>query len=600
MERVPVNPAPAFIFRWKLGDITVRYLLIFVFALVGKFLFDSQFGFYEDDYLQILPYYQYSLGDAIAHAWWDLQHWQHGEPLGFAIADLHAYFVTRFDTLLVGFSLGLILVGLNGCLFYRLARRFFPDFPAFIAACVFVLYPADTSEQIIMNQPWQLLNLTFVLLAFLFYRRNITLSYGLALCSLLTYEHFFFPFAAAPFFLDRGERFSIKRCISHGCFIVLSATCLILARDFVGESRAREVTGSPSEVLLKIPSAVGLGLSNSVETLFARISDAIVHGGPVSWRIIILAGVLIVLIFRRKNSAEPDGASENKPEHSLRELLIIAGGAIFAAAAGYVLAFRPDNYPPILNLGRLSGFNAPASIGVCILVGCVITAVGRLNKVAREVVAWVSAGAVGALVAVGVYIQQVDYVASWDQQRSVLQQLFATSRTWTPNTVLVIDLDNSDRKSVATPGFPVSWVSVDLPDVVPQLMHVLAFREFTKDHQACPMAIGYSRFMTPAAAEPGGVKLDIADHDPIHIKDGNFQLFQIHHGQLTRVQDPIWTVAGVQLHQEVLQAVRQWPLPLSKAGMILLQGNVLWPSVDRGIMHPTITRPFSQFYPQGD
>ena len=195
MERVPVNPAPAFVFPWKLGDIKVRYLLIFVFALVGKFLFASQFGFYEDDYLQILPYYQYGLGDAIAHAWWDLQHWQHGEPLGFAIAAFHAYFVTRFDTLLVGFLLGLILVGLNGCLFYRLARRFFPDFPAFIAACVFVLYPADTSEQIIMNQPWQLLNLTFVLLAFLFYRRNITLSYGLALCSLLTYEHFFFPFA---------------------------------------------------------------------------------------------------------------------------------------------------------------------------------------------------------------------------------------------------------------------------------------------------------------------------------------------------------------------------------------------------------------------
>jgi hypothetical protein len=258
MERAPVNPAPAFIFRWKLGDITVRYLLIFVFALVGKFLFDSQFGFYEDDYLQILPYYQYSLGDAIAHAWWDLQHWQHGEPLGFAIADLHAYFVTRFDTLFVGFLLGLILVGLNGCLFYRLARRFFPDFPAFIVACVFVLYPADTSEQIIMNQPWQLLNLTFVLLAFLFYRKNIIISYGFALCSLLTYEHFFFPFAAAPFFLSRGERFSIKRCISHGCFIVVSATCLILARDFVGESRAREVTGSPGEVLLKIPNAVGL------------------------------------------------------------------------------------------------------------------------------------------------------------------------------------------------------------------------------------------------------------------------------------------------------------------------------------------------------
>jgi hypothetical protein len=594
MERVPVSPSPAFI-PWMVRGVKLRYLLIFAVAFVGKFWFASGFGFYEDDYLQILPFYALKLGDALQRAWFDLRTWPHGEPIGFAIADLHAYFVSRFDTLLVGFLLGLILVGLNGCLFYRLAKRFFPDFPAFIAACVFVLYPADTSEQIIMNQPWQVLNLTFVLLAFLFYRRNLTLSYGLALCSLLTYEHFFFPFAAAPFFLGRGERFSVKRCISHAFFIVISASALILTRDFIGEPRAREVTGSPGEILTKIPSSIGLGLSNSIETLFARVSDAIVHGSNVLWAITILVTISIVVVFRRRSSVELDGTNGNEPEHSWQDLLIIAGGALFAAAAGYVLAYRPANYPPILNLGRLSGFNAPASIGVCILVGCVITALSRLGAVVREIVVWVSTVAVGALVAAGVYIQQVDYVASWNQQRSLLQQLFATSNTWTPDSVLVIDLDNSDRKSMSTPGFPVYWVSVDLPDVVPQLMHPLALQEFIKDHQACPIAVGYSRFMTPVAAEPGGVKLDMENHAPIHVKDGNFQLFQIHQGRLIRVSDPIWSIAGVQLRQQSLQATRQWGVPLSKPGTILLQGYGLWPSVDNGIMYPT-TPSFGRLY----
>jgi hypothetical protein len=606
MKRAPADPSPAFI-PWAVRGRNLRYLVIFVIAFVGKFLFASQFGFYEDDYLQILPAYQYSLWDAISTAWGDLQTWQHGEPIGFFIADLHAYFVTRFDTLLVGFLLGLILVALNGCLFYQLARRFLPDFPAFVAACVFVLYPADTSEQIIMNQPWQLMNLTLVLLAFLFYRRNITLSYGLALCSLLTYEHFFFPFAAAPFFLRRGERFSFKSCLSHAFFIVISATCLILVRDFIGDPRAREVTGSPGEVFTKIPTSIGLGLSNSVSTLFNRISDALVYGGSLSWGMTILTGLSVALMFLRKNSA--DTVSENEPEHSWRQLLVVAAGALFAAAAGYALAFRPDNYPPILNLGRLSGFNAPASIGICILIGCAVTAISRLSAITREIVAWVSAGAVGALVAVGVYIQQVDYVASWDQQRSVLQQLFATSNTWNPDTVLVIDLDNSDLRSMSTPGFPVYWVTIDLSDVLSQLVHSYALREFTKDHHASPIAIGYSREITSVVAEPGGVSLEMADHAPIHVKDGNFQLFQVHDGRLTRVHDPVWAVANIQLHQQILQPTHEWPLPLSKAGTILLQNppvsppfnggihlQALWPSVGYGIMYPT-NPPFSRIFP---
>jgi hypothetical protein len=583
MEHASPSSSPSF-FPWTVRGVKLRYLLIFAVAFFGKFLFASGFGFYEDDYLQILPLYPLNLGDALQRAWFDLRTWTHGEPIGFAISELHAYFVTRFDTLLVGFLLGLILVSVNGCLFYRLARRFFSDFTAFVVACLFILYPADTSEQIIMNQPWQLLNLTFVLLAFLFYRKNITISYGLALCSLLIYEHFFFPFAAAPFFLSRGERFSFKRCISHAFFIVISPTCMILTRDFLGEPRARDVTAAPSEVFSKIPSSIGLGLCNSIQTLFSRIWDAIIHGGSLSWEIIILTGLAIVLVFRRKET--PDGISENEPEPSWQDLLIIAGGAVFAAAAGYVLAFRPDNYPPIMNLGRLSGWNAPASIGVCILVGCAITAICRLSGVAREIMASVSAGAVGALVAAGIYIQRIDYVASWDQQRSFLQQLFATSNTWSPDTVLVIDLDNSDRKSMSTPGFPLYWLTIDLPDAVPQLMHILAFREFTNDHHACPIAIGYLRGMK-SVAEPGGVRLETESHAPIHIRDGYFQMFQIHHGRLMRVNDPVWSVAGVQLHQQSPEAKRQWGVPLSKAGMILLQGHHLWPSVENGLMYPT-------------
>src|SRR5215472_715684 len=100
MEHVPLNPLPASAW-WTTPGIKLRYLLIFVVTFFGKFLFASDFGFYEDDYLQILPFYRLTLGDALQRAWFDLRTWTHGEPIGFAISELHAYLITRFDTLLV-------------------------------------------------------------------------------------------------------------------------------------------------------------------------------------------------------------------------------------------------------------------------------------------------------------------------------------------------------------------------------------------------------------------------------------------------------------------------------------------------------------------
>jgi hypothetical protein len=352
---------------------------------------------------------------------------------------------------------------------------------------------------------------------------------------------------------------------------------------------------SPGQVFTKIPSAITMGLGNSIGNLWARVWESLLHtDGEGSTGIILLTAIAIVLVFKNKSSA----AEPREEVRTPRDLLIIAGGALFGAAAGYVLAFRPDNYPPILNLGRLSGFNAPASIGVCILIGCIISAGLRLGPLIREAVAWLSIGFAGCLVAVGIYIQKVDYVESWAQQKRLLQELFATSKTWQPNTALVIDLDNSDRRSVSTPGFPIYWLCSDLVDIPARLMHFYAFHEFTQGNQACPVAIGYSQYAGSAIAEPGGVRLEMASSRPVHVRDGNFQLFQIHHGRLMRVTDPTWSVAGVELHQQVLSETQKWPLPLSKAGAILLQDESLWPSVDTGIMYPT-TPPFNRSFPKG-
>jgi len=101
--------------------------------------------------------------------------------------------------------------------------------------------------------------------------------------------------------------------------------------------------------------------------------------------------------------------------------------------------------------------------------------------------------------------------------------LYATSNTWNPETVLLIDLDNSDCKASSTPGFPVYWLSIDLPYVLEELVHSYALKQLTKNQYAFPIAIGYSRGMGSAVVEPGGVRLEIQNVRPIHLKDGNFQ-----------------------------------------------------------------------------
>jgi hypothetical protein len=596
-----------------LTPVRIKYLLIVLVSLIGKFLFASEFGFYEDDYLQILPFYGTRWDQVLGLIWSDLRTWPHGEPVGFAIADLHAYFVTRFSTLGVAYFLGFLLVALNGCLFYRFARRLGSDFAAFIAACVFVLYPVDTSEQIIMNQPWQLLNLTIVLLAFLCYRKRMILSYGLGLCSLLIYEHFFFPFAAAPFLIEKGDKFSLKRCLLHGLFIVSGASCMIVVRSLIGEQRAQGVLTDPGEILWKAPSAIGIGLTNCVVTTFTRIVDVLLHGDFLSWSIIFGVGLGFLFVLRTSiltGEAAIDGYRTRK------DLLITVGGAIFAAAAGYVLAFRQDDYPPVLNLGRLSGFNAPASIGVCLLLACAITYALQADRWVSRVATLASVLMVGCLTAVGIYIQRVDYVASWAHQKNLLRQLMATSGTWKADTVCVIDLDHSDLKPVSTPGFSSSWLCFDLC-YLPR--YLIDFPELPKGslppgttlqpseggysqlsirlldgNMIYPRAIGYSRYMDTTKVESGSMRVDAMASDPlfrIFLKDGNFQLFEIHDQKLERVEKPTWTIANVELQQDSVSDPGRKPLPLSPAGKILLGETALWPSVDDGKQYPT-TPPF--------
>jgi hypothetical protein len=559
---------------------------LLILSFVGLFLFCSQFGFYEDDYLFVLPTYEWNVQALLLNIQSCLTHWPQGRPVGFALCNLLDFLVTRFNSLEPAFLIACLLVALNGFLFFNFAKQFVPRLAAFVSAALFVLYPPDSSKQMIMLEGFQLLNMTLLLLAFLLYSRSrIALSYVTAFLCLLIYEHFFFPFVAAPFFLASKKRASVRRWIFHGIYCVGAPLACILVRKLIGEQRAQDVLGNPESVLGKMAAAVGLGLWNSVATFGWRLSDFLRNSQTFYWGIFAL--VFAYLIWSRPSWHQP-GLPDEQSNGGRKALNLVLGGAV-AWAAGYLLAFRPDNFPPTLSLGRLSGFNAPGSLGFCLVLGGILTFLMRMRSVPQQVWLVGSAIVISIFTATCVYVQRIDYVNSWRLQKDFLKQLVRTFPCWQPDTKVVIDLDESDRSTPGTPGFRDGWLSVYPHDV---LRFLVSFDTLPKEQAAdgsliYPAVVACANYFQ-TKVEPAGIRLLSPVWNPAWwplIRGGNFFVLRFHEGVLENVPGS-FRIGNAIFEQQSFASSGRMP-KLSRAGLTLLREERLWSSVKYGKPHPT-------------
>jgi hypothetical protein len=565
------------------NDLLALALIVFC-VLIGNFLFASEFGLYEDDHLFVLPAFSWSWQQCWNYVVQPFLSWPQGRPLGFALTSVVSYITAQFNTLLPGYLIGAGLIILNGYLFFKLLRPVV-QFPGALAgALVLVLYPADCSKQILEMRIFQHFNLTVLLAALLLYQqRHYVFAYCAATLCLLIYEHFFFPFLLAPFLLKAGEKPRIKKAALHLLLCGLIPFAIIFLRRFLGEERATGILDQPSLLSSRIPTAIVIGPLSSGAALLTRAADALDRSDALEWILMLVGAVVIFLAFRR---TERNAYQGSRPPIEPLRLGWLALGALLAWASSYVLAFRPANFPPVLTLGRLSGFNAPGSIGASVLVG-LVCALGLRMLNDRMQVLWTAAVSLylSSLLSAGIQIQRFDYVRNWNQQKVLLQQMIATSGEWKPDTTILVDYATPASSKWRTPGFSANWFEPYAPGILQYLVDLHKSRP-DLNRLYLPVAYGITP-QTKVVVENGNLLLQTPSWNPAwwpRIAPGTPICFTLSRNGLERVEHG-FKVGNLTIEPKPSRKADANCLP-TRAYRVCFRTPRPWPSIQRGRSYP--------------
>lgn len=556
--------------------------MLILLCVAGNYLYLSYFGIYEDDYFYTIPAFQWSWSDCWAHIRHDLLSWPQGRPIGFAANDLISWLSARGSSLELGYAFGAALLVTNTLLCYRLAATWFAPLGAFAAAAVYCLNPADTAKVILMHRGFLLLGSTFLLSALLFYRRGRFIpAYVAAILSLLTYETFFLPFLAAPLLLLSWKEFSWRRLLVHGAVWGAILAGVILIRRSLGDQRATETLGSFGKLADKVAHSLTLGPLTCLRMLFLRPLDALRFSNPSQWFTIITIILATVTAF-------PTAGAAHQPPQNVRgqilSFLLFSAGCLLLLALGYLLAFRPDNYPPVVTIGRLSGFNAPSAIALGLLVGAMVTALtGAMNR--PRLVAAVVGLLIGTLASFSLEIQRVDYVKNWQQQRAFWDELLASSGEWESGAVVLVQIEG-DAGRPNTPGFPPFWM-VNYPPLLAEWL-VVAPASPAGGTFRPPHVFGFHAGMKAVSASQG-VQLQTppwsdASLWPI-LGEGSFLYYNFTDGRLARKTMP-FTLDGHILTPKPFPPTPLRPLTKTRLYQILFGSSPVWPTMGSARNYP--------------
>lgn len=520
-------------------------LLLALLAYAGNYLFGRFFGFYDDDFIFTVPPYGWSWSEAWAHITGSLRYWPQGRPVGFAVTHLVSYLSAQTSTLGLGYLIGFGIQLLNALLLYRLARHILPHPAALLGAAVFVLYPADTSKAILMHRVFIQLNLTFLLTALLCYTRGWRwLAYPIAALCFLTYEPVFFVFLLAPLLDAPPWRIPWRQSLTHGLLCVGIVGVLLFVRSQVGDQRVAETFEDPFITVSRIAQALWIGPKTVLTALLARPFEALYATDLLIWSPVLLcAGAfLLVALYSRGKTTGPD-SRRNYP-------LWVACVGLAGLLLGYAVCFRLDYWPPIMTIGRLSGYHAAGSVGAALLVGGFFGwALERFPRLHRWLVA-AAALYCGLLVSFGIEVQRIDYVKHTEQQARFWRNILDTSGRWKPGTAILVDIAGNDPSRPFTPGMPLWWTVNFAPIILERLVEWPA--EWAAASPQAEKRTIYPRvygFLESFETAPDGDAVTVKTPPWLGpsawptIRDREFIYFRFKHNRMVRVTGPV-TIGG--------------------------------------------------------
>jgi Dolichyl-phosphate-mannose-protein mannosyltransferase len=418
-------------FRFLAPQTALAGLALACVVLFSLYVRVADYGFYEDDYWGIVPWFKKSPAEMWAMTISHLSAWPTGRPLNHILPKWFSWLGYHLAGVQGIYFLGFLVHSTNAFLLYLLLRRWLGHWSAVLAGCLFVLIPADTTRIFLLHNAHIHSSLAFLIIALLVIRtRYWALSYPIAGLALLSYETAFLPFIVFPlFFADRQKR--ILQWFRHltSCGVILAIVFGI--RLHLGDARANSVVSGPGETLWRMVSSMWIGPETSLKTLVKAVLEAPHSQPPFAF---LFAGlVVIALILASRLIRDGENGPTDLPNR--REIIKV----FLAGLASWVFAYALTltNYPPTQLAGRLTSTHIAAVFGLtCVLAAgaAYLRSLGDLPKV-------LTTGATAVLVALFTLYSfriQSGYAFSWAQERAFWKQVIQLCPDITPKTRIIL------------------------------------------------------------------------------------------------------------------------------------------------------------------
>ncbi|MDD5199654.1 MAG: hypothetical protein PHC88_07595 [Terrimicrobiaceae bacterium] len=431
-----------------------QLLLLIAVTYLCHFLLSSSFGLYEDDYRAIAPW----MGAPANEVWSNFidtcRQWPQGRPLNHSLPETMAWLGWQIGGLHAIYLLGWAFLALNVCLVFVLARRLHGREAGFVAAAIYILFPADTTRQFLTHCGHVQMSMTFFLVAALLLLRGGVwrwAAYPIAYLSLLSYETCYLLFLLFPLVLATASMRWLWQSAWHIAWCAVSIGSVIAFRLLKGEGRMTTALGDFSRLTYEIVTAPFIGVLTSgvrfagcLPEAFAVVpASAAFLGFAVA--ALVVAGLWLSRDAPLTPALEPSAAAF--PKTCVRWL-----GQEGPTAAGYAVvylviwltsyAFTFTNFPPTDRIGRQTSYHMAGALPACLLAAVLWKALGGFLQCHGGRKARMIATAAFALYCglVGAYLYQVQlgYAQSWAAQKDFWRQVLTLCPELRPGVTVIV------------------------------------------------------------------------------------------------------------------------------------------------------------------
>ncbi len=432
-----------------------RFSFFALLVWIAYYFHFPKFGLYEDDYWFIgipanTPFKE--LWEIMINHFFDFQN-NHGRYISVFLPWLLAFINLKIGGLWFTYFFGIILVALNVFLFHKIIRSRFPAELAFLAALVFLYFPADTTKALLVHIYQLQISVLFLMLAGVFWIRSKKwVSYIFAASCLLMYESPFLPFILFPLLDEISfKRSFLIKFIKHLLIVSSIIVIVFVTRKLLGESRVDSLTllETSKRIILSVTGGPLVALFSFLRSPYLALSEIKYTLPYIFASFLILLPCIWLITSRFKESSSkfihlPLTTKHFKAAFDIDPVLLNAlkgiGVGILMAMVGYL--FSVTHYPPTTLNGRMTSVHLAATFGTALFTGSffylILFIVKKKFRLAFSVLLsfyFAVLSGYGALI-------QKDFIKGWELQKDLMSQIVEKCPDVDDGTIILLSPEN--------------------------------------------------------------------------------------------------------------------------------------------------------------